>query len=88
MMARGIMNYIDSLEKSSDDIPSTIFDDARNHWKTRFKEIKKMNGRENPYQLHQDLGEIMLANVLIVRENQSLEKAIHAIDDIEGRVPW
>ena len=44
-----------------------------------------MNGQENPYQLHQDLGEIMLANVLIVRENQSLEKAIHAIDDIEGR---
>ena len=44
------MNYIDSLEKSADDIPSTIFDDARNHWKTRFKEIKKMNGRENPYQ--------------------------------------
>ena len=43
MMARGIMNYTDSLEKSVDDIPSTVFDDARNHWKTRFKEIKKMS---------------------------------------------
>ena len=85
MMARGIMNYTDSLEKSVDDIPSTVFDDARNHWKNRFKEIKKMNGRENPYQLHQSLGEIMLANVLIVRDNQSLEKALHDIEDIEDR---
>jgi succinate dehydrogenase / fumarate reductase flavoprotein subunit len=85
MMARGIMNYTDSLQKSVDDIPSTIFDDARNHWKNRFKEIKKMDGSENPYQLHQELGEIMLANVLIVRDNPSLEKATDEINDIETR---
>jgi succinate dehydrogenase / fumarate reductase flavoprotein subunit len=85
MMARGIMNYTDSLEKSVDDIPSTVFDDARNHWDNRFKEIKKMDGPENPYQLHQELGEIMLANVLIVRDNKSLEKATDEIKDIETR---
>ena len=88
MMARGIMNYTDSLGNSAEDIPSTVFDDARNHWKTRFNEIKKMNGSENPYQLHQELGEIMLANVLIVRDNKSLEKATHAIDDIEARFKY
>ena len=85
MMARGIMNYTDSLEKSVDDIPSTVFDDTRSHWQNRFNDIKKMNGSENPYQLHQDLGDIMLANVLIVRDNKSLEKAWHAISDIETR---
>lgn len=85
MMARGIMNYTDSLEKSVDDIPSTVFDDARNHWKTRFKEIKKMDGHENPYKLHQELGETMLANVLIVRDNKALEKAIDEINNIEDR---
>ncbi len=85
MMARGIMNYVDSLEKSVDDIPSTIFDDARSHWKNRFNDIKNMNGSENPHKLHQELGNIMLANVLIVRDNKSLEKASHAIEDIETR---
>lgn len=85
MMARGIMNYIDSLEKSVDDISSTTFDDTRSHWQNRFTDIKAMNGSENPYKLHQDLGNIMLANVLIVRDNKSLEKAWHAIHDIENR---
>jgi succinate dehydrogenase / fumarate reductase flavoprotein subunit len=85
MMARGIMNYTDSLEKSVDDISSTTFDDTRSHWQNRFTDIKAMNGSENPYKLHQDLGNIMLANVLIVRDNKSLEKAWHAIQDIEIR---
>ncbi|PIP74210.1 MAG: succinate dehydrogenase flavoprotein subunit [Nitrospinae bacterium CG22_combo_CG10-13_8_21_14_all_47_10] len=85
MMARGIMNYTDSLEKSVDDISSTTFDDTRSHWQNRFTDIKAMNGSENPYKLHQDLGNIMLANVLIVRDNKSLEKAWHAIHDIETR---
>jgi succinate dehydrogenase / fumarate reductase flavoprotein subunit len=85
MMVRGIMNYTDSLEKSVDDISSTTFDDTRSHWQNRFTDIKAMNGSENPYKLHQDLGNIMLANVLIVRDNKSLEKAWHAIQDIEIR---
>ena len=84
-MARGVMNYVDSLEKSVDDIPSTVFEDSRSHWNNRFKEIKKMNGSENPHKLHQELGDIMLANVLIVRDNESLEKATQAISDIEIR---
>jgi succinate dehydrogenase / fumarate reductase flavoprotein subunit len=44
-----------------------------------------MNGSENPHKLHHELGDIMLANVLIVRDNKSLEKTLHAIDDIETR---
>ncbi|MDG1843548.1 MAG: succinate dehydrogenase (quinone) flavoprotein subunit, partial [Nitrospinaceae bacterium] len=85
MMARGIMNYTDSLEKSVDDIPSKVFDDTQSHWENKFDEIKKMNGSENPHKLHHELGDIMLANVLIVRDNKSLEKAFHKIHDIEAR---
>ena len=85
MMARGIMNYTDSLDKSVEDISSTIFDDTRSHWQNKFKEIKKMSGSENPHKLHHELGDIMLANVLIVRDNKSLEKALHKINDIEVR---
>ena len=84
-MARGVMNYVDSLEKSVDDIPSTVFDDSCSHWKNRFSEIKKMKGSENPHKLHLELGEVMLANVLIVRDNESLEKASNEINDIETR---
>ena len=61
------------------------FGDARNHWESRLKKIKAMKGKENPYQLHRELGDIMMGNVLIVRENKKLEKTITAIDDIKTR---
>ncbi|GIS83904.1 MAG: hypothetical protein CM1200mP16_02040 [Nitrospina sp.] len=73
----------DSLEKSVDDIPSTIFDDARNHWKNRFKEIKKMNGRENPYQLHQIWEKSCWLTYSSSR--QPITRKAFRIEDIEGR---
>ena len=85
MMCRGIFTYIDNQDKSVDDIPSTTFGDAKNHWESRLNEIKAMKGGENPYQLHRDLGDIMMGNVLIVRENKKLEKTIREIDDIKTR---
>ena len=44
-----------------------------------------MNGSENPHILHHDLGELLLENVLIVRENKKLDNAYSQINDIEKR---
>ena len=85
MIARGVMNFSKNLNKEMESIPSSIFDQARSYWDSRFKEIRKMNGKENPFKLHQELGDIMLANVLIVRDNKGLEKAVYAIEDIQKR---
>ena len=85
MMAPGVINYTKNLNKSFEDIPSPIFDNARTYWSERFQGIHKMDGKENPYQLHKELGQVMLKNVLIVRDNKALEKNVHAIEDIETR---
>ncbi|MCH8314060.1 MAG: FAD-binding protein, partial [Nitrospinae bacterium] len=85
MMGPGVLSYAENLSKSVEDIPSSIFSDAKSYWTERFKSISKMNGSENPYELHRDLGEMMMANVLIVRDNKTLEKAFHSISDIETR---
>ncbi len=44
-----------------------------------------MDGDENPYRLHQELGNLMMENVLIVRDNKTLDKTLHALEDIETR---
>ncbi|KMP10452.1 succinate dehydrogenase [Candidatus Nitromaritima sp. SCGC AAA799-A02] len=85
MMCRGIFTYIDHLDKSVDDIPSSVFDDATKEWENRFDGIRQMKGRENPYQLHKELGDLMMENVLIVRDNKTLEKTVHGIEDIKTR---
>ena len=85
MIARGVMNFSKNLDKEVESVPSSIFHQAQSYWDNRFKEIRKMNGKENPFKLHQELGDIMLANVLIVRDNKGLEKAVYAIEDIQKR---
>lgn len=85
MMGPGVVNYIKGVSKSAADVPQSVFDQAQSHWKNRFQHISKMQGTENPYQLHHELGELMIANVLIVRENPRLEKTLQTINDMEVR---
>ena len=85
MMGPGLISYSQNLRTHFEDVPSTVYDQARDQWRGKFEAIKKMNGKENPYRLHQDLGSILLANVLIVRENHKLEEALTQIDDLETR---
>ena len=85
MMGPGLIQYSQNLGSHYEDIPSSVFDQTRDLWKERFEGLKQMQGTENPYVLHQELGDIMLANVLIVRENSKLEKALGQISDLEVR---
>ncbi len=85
MMGPGLIQYARQSEKYVQEVPSTVFEDARKKWEDRFRKIKSMQGRENPYLLHRELGDILMEHVLIVRENAKLEKALLMIDDIETR---
>jgi succinate dehydrogenase / fumarate reductase flavoprotein subunit len=85
MMGPGVLSYADNVSQSAEDVPSSVFEDAKSYWTGRFKLISKLNGSENPYKLHRDLGEMMMANVLIVRDNITLEKAYNSISDFETR---
>ncbi len=80
-----IHSYTQHLDKAPEDVSSSVYDDARRHWESRFQEIRSLNGNENPYSLHQELGESLLANVLIVRTNNKLKETLKTIDDIETR---
>ncbi len=86
MMGPGVLSYADNISQSADSVPSSVFSDAKTYWRGRFKSISKMRGRENPYKLHRELGEMMMANVLIVRDNKTLDKAYNSISDFETRM--
>src|SRR5262249_17792025 len=42
---------------------------AEKRWEDRFRQLSGMTGDENPYRLHQELGEMMNEHVTIVRAN-------------------
>jgi len=74
LAGRKAMEYITSLEKTCDALPSTLFDEEKKRQDELHNTIRKMDGSGNPYLLHQELGEAMLHNVTIERFDEKLEE--------------
>ena len=51
----------------------------------RFDKLLNMRGSENAYKLHRELGEIMTANVTVVRENEKLLETDKKIQELMKR---
>jgi succinate dehydrogenase / fumarate reductase flavoprotein subunit len=69
------VHWAKGLKKPTDALSSTIFDESRKREEQKFEGILKMDGDENPYQIHRELGQIMTDNVTVVRQNDRLKKA-------------
>ncbi|MEC7641363.1 MAG: succinate dehydrogenase flavoprotein subunit [Nitrospinota bacterium] len=85
LVGPAINKYIKNLNQAPESLPSTPFQQEETKWNSRFAEIKKMKGKENPYTLHQELGALLLEGVLIVRENEKLRETLSRIEEIETR---
>jgi len=80
-----IATYVKGLEKSSFELKSAVFEKAAQRERDGYQAILKMNGTENPYKLHQELAEVMLRDCTIERHNETLDKVIAKIDELEMR---
>ncbi len=77
--------YVQGLDRTAADVNASIFDDRVKAETSRRSEILKMNGKENLYQLWQELGDVMTAHVTVVRYNKDLAAADVKIQDIARR---
>ena len=74
------VKYIKGLKKHAEDLPEDIFDARVKEEKEKWEEILKMDGTENAYLLHKELGEWMTDNVTVVRYNDRLEETYDKIN--------
>ena len=79
------INYLEGLDKSAADVSSQVFDQYVKKEEEFFEKMMKMDGGENAYQLHQELGEWMTDNVTVVRENERLLKTDAKIEELLER---
>lgn len=79
------IEYIKGLDKHAEDVSSAIFDRERKKHQDKYDHILKMNGNENPYVLHKELGEWMTQNMTVVRYNDKLENTINKIKELKER---
>ncbi|MBB5324619.1 succinate dehydrogenase / fumarate reductase flavoprotein subunit [Anoxybacillus tepidamans] len=79
------VEYIRGLEKSADALPSSLYDRYVKQEEERWENILSMDGTENAYVLHKELGEWMTDNVTIVRYNDKLLKTDEKIQELMER---
>jgi len=67
------------------EVKSSVIEAARKRAQEKYDAILKMQGTENPYKLHQELGTVMTENVTVVRYNKNLEAALVKLDELSER---
>lgn len=79
------VRYVNGLEKSSDSLPDSLYDRHVKEQEEKWNHIMSMNGTENAYSLHKELGEIMTKNVTVVRYNDKLQETDEKIQELIER---
>lgn len=83
----GLKNLLGSLKESSiDEKFARLMNSARDAKRDEHnKLLSRAGGNENPYLIHQELGDVMTRAATVVRRNEQLRDAIAKVADLEQR---
>ncbi|PKC51469.1 hypothetical protein RhiirA1_483672, partial [Rhizophagus irregularis] len=79
------VKYIKGLKKHAEDLPQSLYDARVQEEQEKWEAILKMDGNENAYLLHKELGELMTDNMTVVRYNDRLEKTYDKLTELQQR---
>ena len=82
----GVVNYVRHLPKSVDDLPASLFERECRRQEEKYERLAASTGTENPYRLHEELGDVMTENVTVVRYNDRLRATDAKIQELQERV--
>ena len=87
MAAPGIQNWMKSIPGGpSAEQPSSLYDrERRKHQQAHDGLLKRTGGGENPYLLHQELGQVMTRAATVVRHNDTLREAYDQVSELTVR---
>jgi succinate dehydrogenase / fumarate reductase flavoprotein subunit len=79
------IEYIKGLKKHSADVASSVFDREKAKQTDKYESLLKMDGTENAYVIHKELGEWMTNNMTVVRHNKKLQETDEKIQELLAR---
>ncbi len=79
------VEYVKGLKKSAADLPQSLFDQSRKQHEEKYERLLGMDGSENAYVIHRELGEWMTDNMTVVRYNDKLQATINKIKELKQR---
>lgn len=77
-------NYVKGLSETTV-VPEQIFNDAVAQDTEEYNRILHLDGTENAYALHEEMGALMTKNVTVVRNNKDLAYTLDQLEEISER---
>ncbi|CAK4841650.1 unnamed protein product [Aphanomyces euteiches] len=79
------IEYIKGLKKHAADVDSKVFEQENKKQTDKYESLLKMDGTENAYVIHKELGEWMTNNMTVVRHNKKLQETDDKIQELLAR---
>ncbi len=85
--APGIQTLFEAEKgKAASELPAALFEGAqRKHQQAYDTLLRRGTGGENPYRLHQQLGEVMTKAATVVRRNDQLRESLATVSELHER---
>jgi succinate dehydrogenase / fumarate reductase flavoprotein subunit len=81
-----IETWMKSLPHGSvDKLPSSLFEGEVKRHRDAMDKLIANPGNENPYKIHQELGDTMTRNVTVVRRNKDIQQTLTKLDELAER---
>jgi succinate dehydrogenase / fumarate reductase flavoprotein subunit len=86
VVAPSVQSWMKAQKSSAADLPAGLFEGTRKQHQDRHQALlKRSSGGENPYLIHQQLGDIMTRAATVVRRNDQLTDAIAKVQELYAR---
>jgi succinate dehydrogenase / fumarate reductase flavoprotein subunit len=86
VVAPGIETLLKGQKQAAGDLPPVLFEQARKQHQSRHDALlKRAGGGENPYLIHQELGDVMTKAATVVRRNDQLQDALGKVSDLYAK---
>ncbi|EJW14923.1 succinate dehydrogenase flavoprotein subunit [Paenibacillus alvei] len=79
------VEYVRGLSKATEDVSTSVFEREVKLRTSQYEKLLTMDGTENAYVIHKELGEWMTNNMTVVRYNNKLEDTINKIKELKQR---
>jgi len=80
-----IETYIRQQASAASQLSPQLFSEARADHENRHRKLLECKGGQNPYLLHQELGDVMTRVATVVRRNDQLEEAIAKVHELQQK---
>lgn len=85
LAGEAVSAYGQGLERGYEETPSSLYETELQRQAQINDRLLRADGTENPYALHNELGEIMTTHANVVRDNKGLDTALEKLAALEER---